>query len=103
MTNVLPIILKLPVRNAAFPAAAIILKTKLNARKTFPFSNLSKSPNSTVPTPTAPIPVQRVAFIPNLLRLAPIIGLTRKTTSSKTPKTRPYSEGVHPFISASMG
>ena len=99
----LPIRLKLPVKNAALPAAAIIRKIKLKAKKTFPLSSSSKSPNKTVLTPTAPIPLLRVALIPNLLRLAPMIGLTRKTTSSKIPKTRPYSEGVHPFISASIG
>ena len=42
-------------------------------------------------------------FIPILLRLAPITGLTRKTVSSKMPKTRPYSEGTQPFFSASCG
>ena len=99
----LPIRLKLPVRNAALPAAAMIRKTKLNARNTLPFSNLSSNPKRTVLTPTIPIPVHKVAFIPNLLRLAPIIGLTRKTTSSNIPNTRPYSEGVHPLASASIG
>ena len=103
MYYTLPIRLKLPVKNAPLPAAAMILKTKLKAKNTFPFSNLSNSPKSTVLTPTAPIPVHRVAFIPNLFRLAPMMGLTRKTTSSKTPNTRPYSDGVHPFISASIG
>ena len=101
--NKLPIKLKLPVKKAPFPAAAMIRKTKLKAKNTFPFSNLSRSPKSTVLTPTAPIPVQRVALIPNRWRFAPMIGLTRKTTSSKTPNTRPYSDGVHPFISASIG
>ena len=103
MARFLPIRLKLPVKNAALPAAAMIRKTKLKAKNTFPFSSSSKSPNRTVLIPTAPIPVLRVALMPNRLRLAPMIGLTRKTTSSKTPKTRPYSEGVHPFNSASIG
>ena len=42
-------------------------------------------------------------FIPSRLRFAPMMGLTMKTVNSKTPKTRPYSDGMQPFFSASCG
>ena len=42
-----------------------------------------------------------VTFIPSRLRFAPMMGLTMKTVNSKTPKTRPYSDGMQPFFSAS--
>jgi hypothetical protein len=40
-------------------------------------------------------------FGPILLRYCPYIGEIMKTTSSKTPKTKPYSVAFAPFFSAS--
>ena len=77
----LPMRLKLPVRNAALPAAAMMRRTKLKAKKTLPFCRISNSPNRAVLIPTEQIPAPRVFLMPNLLRLQPIIGLTRHTTS----------------------
>ena len=60
-------------------------------------------PNNIEDTPTVPIPTLSVIFIPIRFKLAPIIGLTKKTVNSKIPKTSPYSDGIQPFFSASNG
>ena len=81
----------------------MILRVKDNARNVFPFAILSKKPNKIEVTPIVPIPTLSVIFMPIRFKLAPIIGLTRKTVSSKIPNTNPYSEGMQPFFSASYG
>ena len=74
---------------------------KERAKKVLPSSILSKRPNKMEVTPTVPMPTFKVIFMPNRFKLAPIMGLTKKTVSSKMPNTNPYSDGMQPFFSAS--
>ena len=120
--NSFTIILKDPVKKPEFPHASTILEfnkyflylyfifnvedylsAKDKARNVLESSILSRSPKNMEVTPTVPMPKFKVNFIPILLRFAPIIGLTRNTVNSKIPKTKPYSDGTHPFFSASRG
>lgn len=91
------------VRLQILDAFILYLSANDNPKKTLPSLMRSRSPKRIEVTPTVAIPTLSVVFMPKRFKLAPIIGLTKNTVSSKIPKTRPYSDGTHPFFSASWG